>query len=166
MRPSQPYLPLLLSLMFLAGLIGCGPAASDNAPSLESRASVGGPPPASPVPLASLNGTGSTSGRGTAPGGDNTDQGVSLLFKPAGTPNDKTDGREKLPVSVMPDPIAKDLDSPDVQMRLQALDRLAKQGITVPLDPLFAALEDENEDVRTRATEIIEWHWTAEQEQN
>lgn len=33
--------PLLLGLMLLAGLPACGPASSDNAPSLESRASVG-----------------------------------------------------------------------------------------------------------------------------
>src|SRR6267143_6699858 len=51
MHPSRPCLrllcprlTLLLSLMLLAGVAGCGPASSDNAPSLESRASVGGLP--------------------------------------------------------------------------------------------------------------------------
>lgn len=33
----------LLSLMCLAGLAGCGPAPTDNAPRLEPRASLGGP---------------------------------------------------------------------------------------------------------------------------
>ena len=165
-RPSLrflcPRLALLLSPMFLAGLTGCGPAASDNAPSLESRASVSGPPPASPVPLASLNGTGSESGRGTAPGGDNTDQGNSPLFKPAGTPNVKTDGSEKSPVPIIPDSIAKDLDSPDAYVRLLALNHWAS-GTTAPLDPVFVALDDEDVTVRTKATEIIERYWALEQ---
>ena len=50
-RPSRPCvrllcpcLALLLSLMLLTGLSGCGPASSDHAPNLELRASVGVPP--------------------------------------------------------------------------------------------------------------------------
>jgi hypothetical protein len=42
MCPSRscrcPHLALLLSLMLFAGLAGCGPVSSDNAPNLESRA--------------------------------------------------------------------------------------------------------------------------------
>jgi HEAT repeat protein len=72
----------------------------------------------------------------------------------------ETNGREKLP-----DPIAKDLASPDVHVRLKALDRVAKQGTITSLDPLIAALEDENEDVRTRASAILERYWAAEKAQ-
>jgi hypothetical protein len=92
MHPSRPclrllcsHLTLLLSLTLLAGLAGCGPASSDNAPNLGPSASVGGPllskqgpsprndpftPVASPVPLALLNGPGAAAGTGTVPGGD------------------------------------------------------------------------------------------------
>ncbi len=94
MHPSRPclrllcsHLALLLSLTLLAGLAGCGPASSDNAPSLESRAGVGGPllskqgpsprndpftSAASPVPLALVNGPGAAAGTGTVPGGDSS----------------------------------------------------------------------------------------------
>src|SRR5262245_44955652 len=82
-----PCLALFLSLMFLAGLAGCGPAPSDNAPNLGPRASVDGPSPskqglppgnnsspitqtASPVPLASGNETGVAPEKRTAGGGD------------------------------------------------------------------------------------------------
>jgi HEAT repeat protein len=42
---------------------------------------------------------------------------------------------------------------------------VAKQGTITSLDPLIAALEDENEDVRTRATAILERYWAAEKAQ-
>src|SRR3990167_8040892 len=38
--------------------------------------------------------------------------------------------------------MAKELDSPDVQVRLKALDRWAQQGAEAPLDPLIVALDD------------------------
>src|SRR6476661_6348502 len=92
MRPSLPTLyllfqrlALLLSVAFVTGLPGCGPAWSDNAPNLGPRASVEGPslsrqgpspgnafaPAANPLPLASVNGVVSASGWGTAPEVDN-----------------------------------------------------------------------------------------------
>ena len=76
-------LAVLLSLMLCGGLAGCGPA-SDNPSNLGPRTSMAGPslskhsapphneastPMASPLPLASLNGTGSVSGAETVPGG-------------------------------------------------------------------------------------------------
>ena len=152
LRLLSPHLVLLLSLMLLAGLAGCGPASSDNAPSLESRASVGGPVARVTgqgektfiPPVTSDNRAGSASTTGTVPGGDTVE----------------TNGREKLP-----DPIAKDLASPDVHVRLKALDRVAKQGTITSLDPLIAALEDESEDVRTMATAILERYWAVEKAQ-
>lgn len=159
MSPSQPRLAMLLSLLLLAGLAACGPSSSDNAQTLESRASVSGPSvskqspssrndpstaTASPLPLASANETGASSGKGTATGGDNVE----------------ADGRERLL-----DPLAKELNSPDVHVRLRALDRVAKQGITEPPESLIVALEDEDEDVRARATAIVERYWKVEQEQ-
>ena len=175
LRPLSPHLELLLSLLFLAGLAGCGPASSDNAPSLESRASVSGS--ATQVtgqggnqlipPLASENRAGSASGRGAAPGGDNAGLGDGLPLRPDGKPNGDADGREKLPVPIIPgipDSVAKDLDSPDVRVRLLALNHWTTSKTTASLDPLFAALEDEDEAVRAKATEIIERYWVVEQE--
>jgi HEAT repeat protein len=61
--------------------------------------------------------------------------------------------------------MVKGLESPDVHVRLQTLDRVAKQRTIASLDPLIAALEDENEDVRTRATAILERYWETEKAQ-
>ena len=49
-------------------------------------------------------------------------------------------------------------------MRIQALDMWAQQGAQAPLDPLVVALDDEDDDVRTKAMEIIEQHWAIDQE--
>jgi HEAT repeat protein len=138
--------------MLFAGLAGCGPTSSDNAPGLESRASVGGPVARVTgqgektfiPPVASDNRTDSESTTGAVPGANTVE----------------TNGREKLP-----DPIAKDLASLDAHVRLKALDRVAKQGTITSLDTLIAALEDENEDVRLRATAILERYWAAEKAQ-
>lgn len=149
LRLLSPNLGLLISLILLTGLSGCGPAASGNAPSRESRASVDGP---------AAHGASSASGKGTVPGGG------KLLPKPAGTPNVETDGNKKSSTPPIPDSIAKDFDSPDPRARLKALDYWATQGTTAPLDPLLEALEDENEGVRTKAAKIAEQHWGIKQE--
>lgn len=146
---------MLLSLMLLAGLSGCGSASSDNAQNSGPRASVSGP---------AARGS-SASQNGIVPSRDNTGQADKLPSKSDGTPEVDSNGREKLPASVIADPIVKDLDSPDVHVRLRALDRLEKQGVAGRLDPLIVALEDDDEDVRARATAIIERYWKAEQAQ-
>jgi hypothetical protein len=56
------------------------------------------------------------------------------------------------------------LDAPEVSLRIQALDTWAQQGPQAPLGPLVVALDDENDDVRIKAMEIIERHWAIEQE--
>jgi HEAT repeat protein len=60
--------------------------------------------------------------------------------------------------------MAKELASPDVQVRLKALDRWAQQGSHAPLDPLVVALNDEDEQVRAKAMAIIEQQWAVEEE--
>lgn len=171
MSPSRPCLAILLSLTLFVGLSGCGPASSDNAPNLESRGSAGGPASRGTgqegktgiTPASTANETGSDPGKGTVLGGNSIGQGDKLpkLVAPA---NGEPDGRDKLPVPGIPESIAKGLDSPDPRVRLQALDHWEKKGSNAPLDPLFEALEDENDAVRAKATAIIEQQWAIERE--
>ena len=151
----------------LVGLASCGPASSENAPTLESRASVGGPPlskqspspgnnpltPAtqatSPLPLALGNETAAVAGKGTVPVGDSPNTVLVPSSKPA-------DALEPL---VVPAWMAKDLDSPDVGTRLRALDTWVQSAPPGAADPLILALENKDERVRTRAMELIEQDW-------
>jgi len=167
LRLLCPRLGLLVSLMLLAGLAGCGPASSDNAPSLESRASVGGttlskqgPSPGnnpltpvsqsvSPVALASVNGTGSVSGTGTVPGGDSP-HAVPVLSSEPGHPVDGL---------VVPEWMAQKLNSPKVRVRLQALETWAQSAPPGSIDPLILAFEDKDERVRARAQQLLEQEW-------
>jgi len=70
----------------------------------------------------------------------------------------------KVPLPGIPESIAKGLGSPDVRDRLRALDHWEKKETKVPLDPVFEALEDEDEAMRAKATEIIEQQWAVERE--
>jgi len=142
----------LLALGLLAGLSACGPAPSDQAPSRESHASLGGPsesPPVSqnspssphdPVPLAASP---SPLASGRSPGGPSEARPAEPLGVPAW--------------------MANDLDSPDVRVRLQALDRWGQQAPTGAVDPLLLALEDEDEGVQARALELIDQDWVRAQ---
>ena len=143
----------------LAGLSGCGPAASDHAQNLQSYASLAAqsesqhiaqvtsvprndpfPWAASPAPLSEPPGP--------------SQPPLAAQEEPAPMP-------ENL---VLPTWIAQALDAPEASVRLQALDTWAQQGAHAPLDPLVVALDDEDDDVRTKAMEIIEQNWAIEQE--
>ena len=102
---------------------------------------------ATPTPLALGNETGSASGKGTVPGGDRPQAvPVSSSTKPA-------DALEPL---VVPAWMAKELDSPDVRVRLRALETWAQSAPLGSIDPLILALEDKDERVQDRAMELIE----------
>lgn len=58
------------------------------------------------------------------------------------------------------------LASPDVRVRLWALDRWEQHAPTGSIEPLIAALDDEDEDVQARASEILERYWAVEQERD
>jgi hypothetical protein len=58
------------------------------------------------------------------------------------------------------------LASPDVRVRLWALDHWEQHPPTKSLDPLIEALDDEDEDVQEKASAIIERYWAVEQEQD
>ena len=156
----------------LIGLAGCGPASSDNAPGLESRASVDGPPlskqgpsprndpftpvtpAASPVPLSSVNGTGGALGRGTVPGGDS----------PRAVPVPSSKPVDSLDALVVPAWMAKELNSRDVGVRLRALETWVQSAPPGAVDPLILAYNDKDERVRARAMELIEEDWAREPE--
>jgi hypothetical protein len=57
---------------------------------------------------------------------------------------------------VVPAWIAKELDSPDVNTRLRALETWAQSAPPGAVDPLIVALEDKDERVQARAMELIE----------
>ena len=168
--PVCPCLALPMSLLLLAGLAGCGPASSDNAPTLDPRASQREPalsqtnPPSrtdliasaassaktSPAPLASENGTGSLPGKGTAPVGDSPKAAPASSTKPA----------NPMDTLVIPAWIAKDLNSPDAGTRLQALETWVMFAPAGSIDPLILAYENNDDDrVRARAMDLIEQDW-------
>lgn len=154
-------LVLLISVISLAGFPGCGPASPDNAPNIGPPESVGG---------AHLSKQGSSpgpaSGTRAFSRGDSTSLGDRPQTQPVGTATSKTEGRDQSPVpliSVIPDSVAKDLASPYADVRLRTLDHWDANKTTAPLDPVFDALEDENEAVRSKATQIIEQRFAAEQ---
>ena len=158
--PVCPRLMLLMSLVLLTGLTGCGPVSSDNALTVGSRASLGessssqkNPPPrtdpfasvassttANLVPLASENGTGSVPGKGTA---------MAPSAKPA----------NPMDVLEVPAWIAKDLASPDVDTRLRALETWVLIAPVGSIDPLILAFGNDDEQVRGRAMELIQQDW-------
>ena len=167
MCPSRSYIALLLSLMLLTGLAGCGQTSSDSAPSLGSRASVGGQPlskqgpspgnnsvtpvtpAASPVPFASGDKPDIPSGKETVPGGDRP----SAVPVPSSQPADSVDSL------VVPAWMAKELDSPDAGVRIRALETWVQSAPPGSVDPLILAYEDKDERVRARAMELIEQDW-------
>ena len=161
---SQSRLALLLGLMLLAGLAGCGQASSNNVSSLESHASVSESPlskqspslgnhtvtpvtqTASSVPQAPGNGIGSASGKGSVQGVDS----------PHAVPVPSTKAADSPEPLVVPTWMAKELDSPDVATRLHALETWAQSAPSGSVDPLILAFEDKDERVRARAMELIE----------
>ena len=158
----------------LACLSACGPVPSDEASSVGASANAGGgltPVPASrdmSVPL----GTGTVAGgKGDSPRAEPVPFSMAASPAPLAAsrslnhePASDTQAEPPLPdYLVLPEWIAKELDSPKVPVRLQALDRWAQQA-RPSIDPLVVALDDDDEDVRAKAMAIIERQWAVEPE--
>lgn len=155
-----PRLAWFLGLMLLAGVSGCGPAVSDQASNQEPRASLSAQPESQPV----LQHTPSLRiGPSTPVASPMAPAALAAAnHKPASAAQEEP---PPLPEHlVMPAWIAQALETPDVSVRLLALDVWAQQGVEAPLDPLVVALDDEDDVVRTKAMMIIERNWTIEQE--
>ena len=168
MLPLQPsrYLPcrclvLFLSLMLFGGLAGCGPA-SDNPPNVGPQTSMDSPfphndafaPAANSLPLASVNGAMSVSGRGDSPGSGSPHAMPVLSSEP-------THPVEGL---VVPESMAQKLNSPNVLVRLRALEAWAREAPPGAVDPFILAFEDKDERVRVRAQQLIEQDWARKAE--
>ena len=138
---AYPQMAWLLGLTLCTGFVGCGPAVSDTESNRESRASLAASPALPSVPQQSRP---SPAGQGPPPPADDFPSQPDTL--------------------VLPVWMAQALDAPDVSVRLQALDKWATLGTQASLDPLVVALDDENDDVRNKAMEIIEQRWMEEQE--
>ncbi|MDH5194311.1 MAG: hypothetical protein OEW32_11545 [Nitrospira sp.] len=74
------------------------------------------------------------------------------------SPTDQDEARPGEPL-VVPTWMATALASPDVAVRLHALDRWALQGQTGSVDPLMLALTDPDKRVQARALAFIEEDW-------
>ena len=154
LRPISSRLILLMSLLLLVGLAGCGPASSENAssPRTDLLASAASSATASPAPLVSENGNGSLSGKKTVPVGDSP--------KAVPAPSTNTKPAKPMVALVIPVWIAKDLASPDIGTRLQALETWVMFAPAGSIDPLIMAYEKNDDDrVRARAMELIEQDW-------
>ena len=87
---------------------------------------------------------------------------VPVPENPAETPveeeAEKTAGFERSMPGV-PEAILHDLSSSDPSTRLRALDHWAGTEVQAPMELVFQAMEDEDEDVRVKATALVEQRW-------
>ena len=148
MRPSCPCLPVLcprlpwlLGLLLLAGLAACGPASSDHAAHIEPQASVAAQ---------------EARGAGRAVGSSEVLVPLASSHAPLAAP-----ARPAAPLSV-PAWMAPAQESPDVQVRLRALETWAQQPRTGSVDPLLLALDDPDERVRATALALLDDDWARE----
>jgi hypothetical protein len=164
-----PRMALLLSVVFFAGLAGCGPASSDNVPNLGQNTNVGGPflskqnlsphtdaftPTANPIFAASVNGPGSVAGSGADPEGHNPLAATVL----------SSELRHPVEGLIVPEWMAQKLNSSKVRVRLQALETWAQSAPPGAVDPLILAFEDKDERVRARAQQLLEQDWARKAE--
>jgi hypothetical protein len=137
--------------------VGCGAPPSDKVPGQESRAAITGS--SQSAPSQNIN-------QGTNRPGLLSD--VSQAANTAGSNQQnrlagKDEENNQPQVANLPETIAKDLASPDARERFRALNHWEEKGETkAPLDPVFEAMEDEDEAVRAKATAIVEQRWAAE----
>ena len=150
LRPAHPLhvsallLAWWLGVMALAGPSGCGPAPPGDPANGDSHAALARPSPSQQAPVSA-----------SIP----TTQAASPVPLTSGLmPADHGTAQPEEPLLV-PAWIATALNSPDVHVRLQALDRWGQHAPAGSVDPLLLALEDEDERVQARALALIEQDW-------
>ena len=65
---------------------------------------------------------------------------------------------------VVPESMAQKLNSPNVLVRLRALEAWARSASPGAVDPFILAFEDKDERVRARAQQLIEQDWARKAE--
>lgn len=78
------------------------------------------------------------------------------------TTAEQTEDRSSVPELSIPQSIANGLSSSDAGNRYRALDYWEAKDSQAPLEPVFEALEDEDEAVRGKAEAIVERRWKEE----
>lgn len=145
---SVLHLAWLRGLLFLAGLSGCGPASPSDPANVEPHAAMAGSSLSEQAPVS-----------GSSP----TTQAASPVSLASGLASaDHGEARQAEPL-VVPVWIATALTSPDVDVRLHALDRWGQYAPAGSVDPLLLAMEDEDERVQARALALIEQDWVRAQ---
>jgi hypothetical protein len=130
-----------------SGLTACGPATPD-----------------SPAARSSMATPTSVSASAQSSGHENSAQApTNSANKPAAV-LDGSDSRDQ-PILGIPPSIVRDLASPDARTRFHALDHWTEKRTSASLDPVFEAMEDEDDAVRAKATAIVERQWALEQEE-
>jgi hypothetical protein len=158
MKDAKPLMPMQVSVSIAAYALilvfgGCGSSVSDQAVSVQSSQRES---------AAEAN---TARSRGSQPMGQTATQ-ESLLEKGvyrAGVFEQGENHTLSLNPSI-PQSVEKDLGSSDARVRYLALDYWEAKDSKAPLDPVFEAMEDEDEAVRAKATAIVEQYWAAEQE--
>jgi hypothetical protein len=154
LRPAHPLhasvlrLAWLLGVMVLAGPSGCGPASPSDPANGDLHAAKAGPSPSQQAPVS-----------GHAP----TTPAASPVSPVSGRSLDGQDEARPAEPLVVPAWMATALNSPDVQVRLHALDRWGEHAPMGSVDPLLRAMEDEDERVQARALALIEQDWVRAQ---
>lgn len=131
---GPPYLVRLVAGCLVFSLVACGAPVSEKAPGQTPKGSGGA--------TVSQNARGALS--------------TSQL-------DSDTDERDNLSIPGVPDTVARGLSSVDARDRYRALEHWVGKGVQAPMDPVFEAMEDEDEDVREKATAIVEQWWAEEQ---
>ena len=119
-------------------LSGCGPSGEER-----GATDSGAPAPQVGAPL------------GTQQGPDSTGNQSNPLSSAAPPPAEPP---------VVPAWMATALDSPDVRVRLKALETWGQSAPTGSVDPLMLAMDDPDERVQARALELIAQDWARAQE--
>lgn len=145
-----PRLARLGGGFLLLSLAACGAPVSEKAPG--------------PAPSASIGKGETVDGAAAAEGAQRgADQQDRKTVSSAQASAD-TDERDNRSIPGVPDMVVKNLGSTDPRDRYRALEHWNVKGGNAPLDPVFEAMEDEDEGVREKATAIVEQRWAEEQQ--
>ncbi len=134
-RRVEPGVVRLIAGCLLVSLAACGAPVSEKGPG----------------PAASVS------------GGATTSQNARGVLS-SGQPDADANERDNRSIPGVPDRVVRDLGSVDPRDRYRALEHWNVKGGTAPLDPVFEALEDEDEAVRAKAEAIVEKRWAEEQQ--